>query len=115
MTEKTLQIAPDGLWENVCNLVRNHLATESERSQMDRYFPMFVSHELAENIMRIGVAEAIQVEWFSPLYKKPIEKALDELGYPGVNVVFEVSQSHKPSVHSKPAFSPAQNSLHKQS
>ena len=114
MMEKTLQIAPDGLWEKVCDLVRSHLATESELSQMDRYFPMFISHEITENVMRIGVAEAIQVEWFSPLYKKPIEKALDELGYPSVKVVFEVSHPKKTSAQSKPAFSPSQTFLQKQ-
>ena len=114
MTEKTLQIAPDRLWEKVCNLVRSHLATESERSQMDRYFPMFVSHELAGNVMRISVAEAIQVEWFTPLYTQPLEKALDELGYHGVSVVFEVSSSGKTVAQPKTSFSPAQSFIQKQ-
>lgn len=114
MIEKTSQIVHDGLWKQVCNLVRNHLETESERNQMDRYFPMFVSHELAENVMRIGVAEAIQVEWFSPLYRKAIEKALEELGYQGVGVVFEVSQPRNPSVHLKTTFPPAQSFLQRQ-
>lgn len=114
MIEKTLKNAPEGLWEKVVNLVKDNLTTDSERSQMDRYFPMFVSHEFADGIMRIGVAEAIQVEWFTPLYAQPIEKALEELGYAGISVVFEVDPSGKPAIQPKTSFSPAQSFMQKQ-
>ena len=112
--EKNIQTAPGALWENIVNLVKKHLATDSERSQMDRYFQMFVSHELVGDEFHIGVGEAIQVEWFEPLYTQPIEKALAELGYADVKVKFEVSDAKQHSSSSSKPFSPSQAFLKKQ-
>ena len=80
MSETRSLSAPENLWEQIVELVKNQFSTDGDRSKMERYFPLFVSHELKENTLRIGVAEALQGEWFPPLLTKAIELALHGLG-----------------------------------
>ena len=108
MSKETSTKAPEGLWEQVVELVKNRFSTENDRSKMERYFPLFLSHEFKENTLHIAVAEALQVEWFTPLFTKPIESALHELGHADAKVVFDIAESAQSAHVQKPAFaSPA--------
>ena len=68
MSKETSLKAPEGLWEQVVELVKSRFSTENDRSKMERYFPLFLSHEFKENTLHIAVAEALQVEWFTSLF-----------------------------------------------
>ena len=114
MSETRSLSAPENLWEQIVELVKNQFSTDGDRSKMERYFPLFVSHELKENTLRIGVAEALQVEWFTPLFTKPIENALHALGYSDAHVVFDIAETDRSSSSQKPAFTPSPASFLKQ-
>ena len=107
MSEVNSSIAPGGLWEQIVELVKKQFTTESDRSKMERYFPLFISHELKGNTLSIGVAEALQVEWFTTLFKVPIESALHALGHPSAKVVFDIAENADASVVQKTQPSPA--------
>ena len=107
MSEETSLRAPKGLWEQIVELVKSRFSTEHDRSKMERYFPLFVSHELKENTLHIGVAEALQVEWFTPLFTVPIENALRELGYSDAHVVFDIADAAHSGNVQKSSFTPA--------
>ena len=102
MSEVDSSRAPIGLWEQIVELVKKQFSTERDRSKMERYFPLFISHELKDDVFHIGVAEALQVEWFTPLFKEPIESALRELGHPSAKVVFDISEDAGASTVQKP-------------
>ena len=107
MSEVDSSIAPGGLWQQIVELVKKQFTTESDRSKMERYFPLFISHELKGDTLSIGVAEALQVEWFTTLFKVPIESALHALGHPSAKVVFDIAENAGASVVQKPQPSPA--------
>ena len=107
MSEVNSSIAPGGLWEQIVELVKKQFTTESDRSKMERYFPLFISHELKGDTLSIGVAEALQVEWFTTLFKVPIESALHALGHPSAKVVFDIAENADASVVQKTQPSPA--------
>jgi len=81
---------------------------------MERYFPLFVSHEFDGNTLHIGVAEALQVEWFTPLFTVPIEDALHALGHPDANVVFDIAESAQLENSTRSSFTPSTSSFMKQ-
>ena len=104
MSKENSLKAPEGLWEQIVELVKNRFSTDNDRSKMERYFPSFVSHEFKGNTLHIGVAEALQVEWFTPLFTKPIESALHELVHADAHVVFDIAESAKNANAQKPSM-----------
>ena len=115
MSKETSLKAPEGLWEQVVELVKNRFSTENDRSKMERYFPLFLSHEFTENTLHIAVAEALQVEWFTSLFTKPIESALHELGHADAKVVFDIAEAAQSAHAQKPSFAPPAAAFLKQS
>lgn len=83
----------DALWNSVVSQLKCLFAEESERNKIDRYFPLFNSHEVLGNKVVVGVAEQIQVDMFAPQYAQPLLTAFHNLGFNQIEKVeFEVKQ-----------------------
>src|SRR5574344_61126 len=87
MSDLTTMMTIDELWSKATDCYRASLKTDTERSQMERYFPMFISHEMEGSEFRVGVEQELQVEWFTPLYAKPLANAIRVVGGPSDVVV----------------------------
>ena len=49
MQEQNLIIASEELWQRAIALLREVVTTDQERSQMERYVPLLVSHSIENN------------------------------------------------------------------
>lgn len=101
MSETSSTISPEVIWNFAVSMLRNKLETDEQRNQMERHFSMFLSRELVGNEYRIGVAEDIQVEMFTPKYAELIQNVLRDAGLTDVVVKFVVSAV-------KPVLAPVQ-------
>lgn len=112
------------LWVEAVARMRLNFKTDRERSQAERYVPMFVSHEIEGNEYIIGVSEKIQVDWFTPMFVAPLEQALHESGLPEtIHVRFAVrgaatmprptstARLIRPTVETPVAVQTAQNAM----
>lgn len=97
MSDLTTMMTIDELWSKAAACYRSALKTDAERSQMERHFPLFVSHDLEGSEFRIGVEQELQVEWFTPLYAKPLADAIRIVGGPS-DVVVRFVVSHPAAV-----------------
>ena len=66
----------DHVWNSIVARVKASLPTEVERSRMNRYFPLMLTHSQVGGEYLIGVSEQILVEMFTDLYAKLFEEAL---------------------------------------
>lgn len=99
----------DELWRTVVARVKASLPTEVERSRMERYFPLMLTHAPVGGAYVIGVAEPVQVEMFTEAYAKLIEEALvldGHLSLP-VRFVVEKTPTARPTPLPQPAYRPA--------
>lgn len=81
----------DALWNSVVENLKSLFLEENDRNKIDRYFPLFNSHEVINNKIIVGVAEQIQVDMFAPQYAQPLLKAFHNLGFKQIeSVEFEV-------------------------
>ncbi len=93
----------DMFWHLLLEKVRSYLGSEQEKSRIDRYLHGVTSHMLEDGRYVIGVPEQIQAELFAPLYTKPLEKALMELGAgDGIEVKFIVRDENSGHVELSP-------------
>ncbi|MGN0853754.1 MAG: chromosomal replication initiator protein DnaA [Kiritimatiellia bacterium] len=84
----------DALWNSVVSHLKTLFIDESERNKIDRYFPLFNSHEVVGSKIVIGVSEQIQVDMFTPQYAQPLLTAFHNLGFNQIDAVeFEVRRS----------------------
>ena len=86
----------DHVWNSIVARVKASLPTEVERSRMNRYFPLMLTHSQVGGEYLIGVSEQIQVEMFTDLYAKLIEEALEMDGRAGLQVRFVVNKPTSP-------------------
>ena len=86
----------DHVWNSIVARVKASLPTEVERSRMNRYFPLKLTHSQVGGEYLIGVSEQIQVEMFTDLYAKLIEEALEMDGRAGLQVRFVVNKPTSP-------------------
>ena len=86
----------DHVWNSIVARVKTSLPTEVERSRMNRYFPLMLTHSQVGGEYLIGVSEQIQVEMFTDLYAKLIEEALEMDGRAGLQVRFVVNKPTSP-------------------
>ena len=86
----------DHVWNSIVARVKASLPTEVERSRMNRYFPLMLTHTQVGGEYLIGVSEQIQVEMFTDLYAKLIEEALEMDGRAGLQVRFVVNKPTSP-------------------
>ena len=93
MFETTMTLSAEDYWNRAVLHFRKLLTSEEEISKMERYFPMFQSKELKGDEFIISVPQAIHVEWFTPLFTKPLEESLHAVGLPSsVQVRFVVRE-----------------------
>ena len=94
MSNETELNSQDFLWDRAVELYKATLTTDSERSQMERHFPQFIYHKQVNAEYLIGVAEELQVDWFSQIYAQALENALHSAGLDSsVSVKFTVANS----------------------
>ena len=104
MKENDLQLSSEELWQKGISLLREVMTTDEERSQMERYFPLFISHSIEGNEYVVGLAEQFQVDWLSPKLMIPLERALHSAGLPEeIHVRFAVKENPNNSVISTPS------------
>ena len=112
MEENNLQQQYENLWQKGISLLREVMTTEEERSQMERYVPLFTYHAIEGNEYIVGLAEQFQVDWLSPKLVIPLERALHSAGLPEeIHVRFAVKGQPKNSVISTPSLPLKQSSL----
>lgn len=99
----------DHVWNSIVARVKASLPTEVERSRMNRYFPLMLTHSQVGGEYLIGVSEQIQVEMFTDLYAKLIEEALEMDGRAGLQVRFVVNKPTSPQPTPLPQPIYAQN------
>lgn len=93
-TEKT----SEELWRNALSLLRQMATTDQERSQFERYIPMFTSHGIEGSTFMVGLSDEFEVEWIGNKLAIPMERALRAAGLSNeVNVKFAVRQTSKSS------------------
>ncbi len=81
------------LWKRVVKIFRNTLKTDYEINQWELYSPQFVSIELTDTAFEIGVIDEEQIEWFKPLFAKPLTEALHLAGAPeNIEVKFVIGK-----------------------
>lgn len=86
------------LWRNALSLLRKMVTTDQERSQLERYIPMFTSHGIEGNSFMIGLSDEFEVEWIGNKLAEPMERALRAAGLLNdMNVKFVVRQNSKSS------------------
>ncbi len=99
------------LWKRVVTIFRNSLKTEQEVNQWERHFPMFVSVKLTDSSLEIGVTEQMQIEWFTPLYVKPLTEAFHLAGgNESIKVKFVIGEGKVP-VYEPPKPVPVQRNI----
>ena len=93
-TEKT----SEELCRNALSLLRQMATTDQERSQFERYIPMFTSHGIEGSTFMVGLSDEFEVEWIGNKLAIPMERALRAAGLSNeVNVKFAVRQTSKSS------------------
>lgn len=87
-----MEVKPtDALWNSVVSQLKESLPTEEERNRVDRFFALFLSHEVVGDRVVIGVSEQIQVDLFTPRYAVPLLNVFHDLGFENIQeVAFEV-------------------------
>ena len=65
MSENNLENTPEELWQGAVALLRDIMTTEQERSQWERYYPMFVSREIVDGKYVIGLEDQFHVDWIA--------------------------------------------------
>ena len=104
MIENDLKQSSEYLWEKGISLLREVMKTEEERSQMERYFPLFTCHSMEGNEYVVGLAEQFQVDWLTPKLALPLERALHAAGLPeDVHVRFAVKGQQAKDTISTPS------------
>ena len=94
----------EDLWKKIVVFCRGMMEREEDRSKMDRFFPQFVSHRFVDGEFLIGVSGETEVDWFTPLYAKLIEQALEATGQSGVKVKFVVDFDAAPTPPPKMSY-----------
>ena len=98
MFETTMTLSAEDYWNRAVLHFRKLLTSEEEISKMERYFPMFQSKKLKGDEFIISVPQTIHVEWFTPLFTKPLEESLHAVGLPSsVQVRFVVTNQTVPA------------------
>lgn len=104
MTENILDQQYENLWQKGISLLREVMSTEEERSQMERYVPLFTYHAIEGNEYVVGLAEQFQVDWLSPKLVLPLERALHSAGLPEeIHVRFAVKVGDKGTAITTPS------------
>ena len=112
MMEHNLIESSDELWQKAISLLREVMATDQERSQMERYFPLFISHSIENNEYVVGLSEQFHVDWLSPKFALPLERALHSVGLPNeFHVRFTVRKQQEDSATTTPSPELARNKL----
>ena len=110
MEEHSLKKSSEELWQQAVSLLRDVMTTDQERSQMERYFPLFTSHEIEGEEYIVGMEEQFQVDWVSPKLSLPLERALHAAGLPKeIHVRFAVKQKQDNSIQTIPSPELARN------
>ena len=98
MSEFESEKTSEELWRNALSLLRKMATTDQERSQLERYIPMFTSHGIEGNTFMIGLSDEFEVEWIGNKLAEPIERALRAAGLANeMSVKFAVRQTSKSS------------------
>ena len=104
MAENDLKEQHENLWQKGISLLRDVMSTEQERSQMERYVPLFTYHAIEGNEFVVGLSEQFQVDWLSPKLALPLERALHAAGLPEeIHVRFAVKGQQEGSSISIPS------------
>ena len=104
MAENDLKQHYEDLWQKGITLLRDVMSTEQERSQMERYVPLFIYHAIEGNEFVVGLSEQFQVDWLSPKLALPLERALHAAGLPEeIRVRFAVKAQQEGSANSIPS------------
>lgn len=101
------KIRDDELWKKIVVFCRGMMEREEDRGKMERFFPQFVSHRLADGEYLIGVSGETEVDWFTPLYAGLIAQALEAIGHHDVKVRFIVDSEAVPTPPPKMSYSTA--------
>lgn len=110
MSEYDAKESTENLWQGAVSLLREIMTTEQERSQMERYFPLFTYHGIEGNEFVVGLAEQFQVDWLSPKLALPLERALHASGLPkDIHVKFAVKDKQESVASSIPSPELARN------
>ena len=80
MTDIDVTKSPEELWKGAISLLREVLANDQERSQMERYFPMITTHGIMDGDYVVGLSDQFTVDWLSPKLTLPLERALHAAG-----------------------------------
>ena len=80
MTDTDITKSPEELWKGAISLLREVLANDQERSQMERYFPMITTHGIMDGDYVVGLSDQFKVDWLSPKLTLPLERALHAAG-----------------------------------
>ncbi len=59
MSELESEKTSEELWRNALSLLRQMATTDQERSQLERYIPMFTSHGIEGNNFMIGLSDEV--------------------------------------------------------
>jgi len=93
MQEQDSERKAEELWQRAIALLRDIMTTDEERSQMERYLPMFTYHGIEGNEYVVGLADQFQVDWVTPKLALPLERALHASGMPReMHMKFSVKQ-----------------------
>ena len=104
MQEQNLIIASEELWQRAIALLREVVTTDQERSQMERYVPLLVSHSIENNEFVVGLSDQLQVDFLSPKLALPLERALHASGLPKeIRVRFAVKEGHENQTTTTPS------------
>lgn len=98
------------LWQKSLSLLREVMTTEQERSQMERYVPLLISHSIEKNEYVVGLPDQLSVDWLSPKLALPLERALHVAGLPkDFHVRFAVKEKQENITATTPSPELARN------
>lgn len=104
MSDQEAEKNPEELWRIAIDLLRKMAATDQERSQFERYIPMFTSHGIEGTNYIVGLSDSFEVEWIGNKIADPLDHALHAAGLPTyISVKLAVRQPSKPLKVSTPS------------